>query len=147
MASSGYSALRKGRFSQPGYCYHVTIVTCKRQPIFLDVEHARAACRTFSSQAVLQHCLTLSFVVMPDHVHWLLELHDDLSKAVKLYKSKVSMAVGRPVWDEGFHDHAIRGEENIRNVARYIVANPLRAGLVDNIGLYPYWDAVWVTTE
>jgi len=29
-------------------------------------------------------------------------------------------------------------------VARYIVANPIRAGLVDNIGQYPYWDAVWL---
>jgi hypothetical protein len=29
-------------------------------------------------------------------------------------------------------------------VARYIVANPLRAGLVEHLGDYPLWDAVWL---
>ena len=29
-------------------------------------------------------------------------------------------------------------------LARYVVANPLRAGLVEKLGDYPLWDAVWV---
>ena len=29
--------------------------------------------------------------------------------------------------------------------ARYVVTNPVRAGLVDNIMEYPHWDAVWMT--
>ncbi|MFV3290267.1 transposase, partial [Pseudomonas sp. NY11955] len=29
-------------------------------------------------------------------------------------------------------------------VARYIVANPIRAGLVSRVGDYPHWDAVWL---
>jgi len=29
-------------------------------------------------------------------------------------------------------------------MARYIVANPLRAGLVERIGDYPLWDATWL---
>ncbi|PJA25166.1 MAG: IS200/IS605 family transposase, partial [Alphaproteobacteria bacterium CG_4_10_14_0_2_um_filter_63_37] len=28
--------------------------------------------------------------------------------------------------------------------ARYLVANPLRKGLVEEIGQYPHWDAIWV---
>ena len=28
--------------------------------------------------------------------------------------------------------------------ARYVVANPLRAGLVTSIGDYPFWDAAWL---
>ena len=48
------------------------------------------------------------------------------------------------VWQKGFHDHAIRKDEDIKAVARYIIANPLRAGLVENIGDYPFWDAVWL---
>ncbi|PJA25997.1 MAG: IS200/IS605 family transposase, partial [Alphaproteobacteria bacterium CG_4_10_14_0_2_um_filter_63_37] len=27
---------------------------------------------------------------------------------------------------------------------RYLVANPLRKGLVEEIGQYPHWDAIWV---
>jgi putative transposase len=30
------------------------------------------------------------------------------------------------------------------SIARYIVANPLRAGLVERLGDYPHWDAVWL---
>ena len=33
----------------------------------------------------------------------------------------------------GFHDRALRRDEDTLSTARYIVANPLRAGLVKNI--------------
>jgi hypothetical protein len=29
-------------------------------------------------------------------------------------------------------------------MARYVVANPLRAGLVQTLRNYPLWDAVWL---
>jgi len=41
-------------------------------------------------------------------------------------------------------DHALRTDENLLNVARYIIANPLRAGLVTRIGDYPLWDSIWL---
>jgi len=43
-----------------------------------------------------------------------------------------------------YHDRALRREYDVVRVARYIIANPLRAGLVDKVGDYPHWDAVWV---
>jgi hypothetical protein len=33
---------------------------------------------------------------------------------------------------------------DLQSVARYIVANPLRAGLVKHLGDYPLWDAIWL---
>jgi hypothetical protein len=48
------------------------------------------------------------------------------------------------LWDKGFHDRAIRKDENLKNAARYLIANPLRAGLVKDIGDYPYWNAAWL---
>ena len=29
-------------------------------------------------------------------------------------------------------------------VVRYVLLNPVRAGLVLRVGAYPYWNAVWV---
>ena len=49
-----------------------------------------------------------------------------------------------PVWQRGFHDYALGVDKDIVHVARYIVANPLRAGLVSRIGDYPLWDAKWL---
>jgi plasmid stabilization system protein ParE len=39
---------------------------------------------------------------------------------------------------------AQRAEEDLIKIARYIVANPLRARLVEHIGDYPLWDAAWL---
>ena len=47
-------------------------------------------------------------------------------------------------WQKAYYDHALRGDEDIQDVARYIVGNPLRANLVTGIGDYPHWDAVWL---
>ncbi len=48
------------------------------------------------------------------------------------------------IWQKGFHDHALRCDEDVRAVARYLVMNPVRAGIVSKIWDYPLWDAVWV---
>jgi len=49
-----------------------------------------------------------------------------------------------PLWQHGFHDRALRQEEDLRAVARYAIANPVRAGLVKRVADYPLWDAVWL---
>ncbi len=79
-------------------------------------------------------------------MHWLIQLgeHRSLSKVVQSIKSLSAREVGRPTWQKGFYDHALRKDEDIKSVARYIIANPLRAGLVQTIGDYPHWDTVWV---
>jgi REP element-mobilizing transposase RayT len=48
------------------------------------------------------------------------------------------------IWQPGFHDHALRHDDDVAEIARYIVANPLRAGLVARLGDDSHWDAVWV---
>jgi len=95
---------------------------------------------------------TLAFVIMPDHVHWMLQITGDadLSSIVQIVKSVSAHDLNRqlerrgPIWQKGFHDHALRQEEDIRHAARYIIANPVRAGLVESVRDYPHWDAVWV---
>lgn len=138
--------LRKGRVSLPNHAYLVTIVTASRQPVFTSFTSARVAVQCFHDKDVARHAQTLAFVVMPDHIHWLLQLEKDgsLSEAVRVYKAKVSLILQQQTWQRGFHDHALRDEDNVRDTARYIIANPLRAGLVESIGEYPHWDAIWL---
>ncbi|MCP6134586.1 hypothetical protein NL393_35965, partial [Klebsiella pneumoniae] len=49
-----------------------------------------------------------------------------------------------PIWQVGYHDRALRHDSDVRNIARYIITNPVRAGLVARVGDYPHWDAVWL---
>ncbi len=90
--------------------------------------------------------MSLCFVVMPDHFHWLLVLSNkhSLSQTVGMLKSQTARAIGQSIWQRGFHDHALRQEEDALQIARYIVANPLRAGLVKSVRDYPYWYAIWL---
>ncbi|WP_336884798.1 REP-associated tyrosine transposase [Frateuria defendens] len=93
----------------------------------------------------------LCWVLMPDHWHGLVELgeHDGLTLAMARFKSLVSRnvhaAIGmRHVWARGFHDRALRHDESVLTAARYIVTNPVRAGLVSRVGDYPYWNCAWL---
>jgi putative transposase len=115
----------------PNHAYLVTIVTAHREPCFTSFTQARIAVQCFHDKNVARHAQTLAFVVMPDHIHWLLQLEENgsLSGVVRLYKSKVSISLHRPVWQRGFHDHALRNDEDIHGIGCYIVANPLRSWL------------------
>lgn len=89
---------------------------------------------------------------MPDHLHFLgtLESGAELSPGISRIKSTIARAVNGvrgasgPLWASAYHDHALRREEDLLAVARYIVANPVRAGLVRSVREYPYWNAIWL---
>jgi putative transposase len=68
----------------------------------------------------------------------------ELSRCIGAIKSITSRQLGQAVWQSGFHDHAVRREEDLPALARYVVANPVRAGLVTRVGEYPHWDAIWL---
>ena len=145
-------ALRLGRYSETGRIYLVTAVTHQREPLFSAFELARIVVHALRKADALGRCRSLAFVVMPDHVHWLVELRDgDLSALVGQFKATAAGGInrrldtaGRQRWQKGFHDHALRKDEDLVALARYVVANPLRAGIVRRIGDYPHWDAIWL---
>ena len=148
-----YSDLRKGRYSEQWRAYFITTVLADReQRYFADFFCARcvvAEMRTLHDENVIS---SLAWVVMPDHIHWLFQLGDraDLSAAVKLFKARSARRVNKflkrqgALWQKSFYDHAVWQEEDIKGIAQYIVANPLRAGLVEHIGDYPLWDTAWL---
>jgi putative transposase len=138
--------LRLGRFSQSGQIYLVTAVTLNRAPVFADFIAARVLIGALRTAQTSCRAVTLAFVVMPDHLHWLLSLGAgaNLTAEVQAVKSVTAHRLGGKVWQRGFHDRAIRREEDLPAVARYVVANPVRAGLVGRVGAYSHWDAVWV---
>ncbi|MHC8356907.1 REP-associated tyrosine transposase [Pseudomonas sp. LB3P81] len=143
--------LRIGRRSEPGRVYLLTAVTHQRQLIFKDWRMGRLLVNEFRRAQETGTVTSLSWVVMPDHFHWLVELHNkDLPKLMQVTKSRCARLINNergfsaPVWQKGYFDRALRREDDLKAMARYIVANPLRAGLVEHIGEYPLWDAIWI---
>ncbi len=148
----GHAALRKGRVSQGHTAYLVTATTLHREQLFIHFAAACSAARCFEEPALLGRSHMLAWVLMPDHAHWLLELGaaDRLSDVILRLKSASSWHANRllnrqgPLWSKAFHDHAVREEDDLQAIARYVVANPLRAGLARRVGDYPFWNAIWL---
>jgi REP element-mobilizing transposase RayT len=94
---------------------------------------------------------SIAWVVIPDHLHWLVQLEQgSLAQLMQTVKSRSTLTINRALnrqgafWQSGYHDRALRDDEDVRPFGRYIVANPLRAGLVKKVGDYPLWDACWL---
>ncbi len=142
--------LRIGRCSVPGQIYLVTTVCWHRRPIFHEMVAARSV--VHSLQELQNSADTLAYVVMPDHFHWLMRLGNrlDLSATVQAVKSRTTSRIRNQagksvkVWQKGFHDRQLRKEDDLVDMARYVVANPVRAGLVRSVREYPFWDAIWL---
>ncbi|KAB0503315.1 MULTISPECIES: REP-associated tyrosine transposase [Pseudomonas] len=143
--------LRKTRFSEAGRIYLLTVVAHQREPVFADWRMGRLLVDQLRSADQISTVNSMAWVVMPDHLHWLLELkHGTLAELMCRIKSRSSRSInlvrrsqGR-LWQRGYYDRALRRDEDIKDAARYIVMNPLRAGLVKRVGDYPLWDAIWI---
>ena len=150
--------LRKGRCSENKQIYLITSVTYQRQKIFTNFSLGRLVVQAMQYQHQQQKVESQAFVIMPDHFHWLLALHNnntlsEVMRSVKGYSGRKIQAIRReqgevssnqPLWQDGYHDHAVRKEQDLQQMARYIVANPLRANIVKTVADYPLWDAIWL---
>ncbi len=79
-----------------------------------------------------------NYVIMPNHVHLIISITDNdgatrashptqsISTRIAAMKSLASKKIGHSIWQTSFHDHIIRGEQDYREIWRYIEENPLR---------------------
>ena len=151
------NALRSGRVSQINREYFITFNTSNKRPLFNNFTVASIFCQQIAINEHKHNCIWNTWVLMPDHFHGLLQLGNNLegnkttlSNVIAALKGSTAQLINKQlntkgkVWQPSFYDHALRNEENRANIARYIVANPLRKKIVDNIEDYPYWNSVFL---
>jgi REP element-mobilizing transposase RayT len=132
--------------------HHIAVATACDLPIFSDARAAHAACRRFQDPVLLGDARMLAWVLMPDQVHWLLQLGESRSLqktigSLKVFSAldvNVALGLHRQVWKRGYQGRMLRGDEDTRAIGRDIIESPVRTGLVACLGAYPYWDAEWV---
>ena len=127
------------------FCYSLTICTYQRRAVFVDGNLVDSV-----SQQILrtsnEHAFeVLAYCFMPDHLHLLAGgLTDDASllRFMKAWKQQTGYEYARQhharLWQVGYFDHILRSDESVLKHARYIVGNPVRAGLVRNVDDYPF---------
>jgi REP-associated tyrosine transposase len=135
--------------------YFLTICALNRRAVFADDVVARSTIDQFLQTATKEAFVVLAYCLMPDHFHLLVEGTEDrsdLRRFVKMGKqragSKFSREHSARLWQEGYFDRVLRREEDSYAVARYIVENPVRAGLVNSPAHYPYLGSeVWTVEQ
>jgi len=96
-----------------------------------------------------------AYCFMPDHVHLLVEGSSgtsDLRAFAKLARQRAgglyARATGSSLWQRGYYDRVLRRSDDISRFTKYIVENPVRAGLVENANDYPYvWSRLGASTQ
>jgi putative transposase len=86
------------------------------------------------------------FVVMPDHVHLLLTVDNEMTieKAMQLVKGRFSHRLSQElgykgeVWQRGFSEVQVLGDANLAKHREYIANNPVKAGLMDAPEKFPH---------
>jgi REP element-mobilizing transposase RayT len=120
---------------QQGYAFSITVATYQRYPWFrLYPELAGAAMQLFPKMFQARQTVLFSWCIMADHLHFLLK-DKDIVDFVHLFKGRLTplarrLEHGRVLWQRSFHDHVLREEESLENVARYIWQNPTRSGII-----------------
>jgi len=86
------------------------------------------------------------FVIMPDHLHLLLTVHDGMTieKAMQLIKGRFSHRLSHEfgytgaVWQRGFTDEQVTNRESFAKHSEYIAQNPVKAGLATSTEEFPF---------
>jgi putative transposase len=141
------------RLRRPGRLRHVSYVGMQRYSLtFCTFERAtrfKTADIVEPARSQLLQCAGIfrfgipAYCFMPDHVHILAlgeELDSDLEKFIGRMKTgfDFKQAHRTPLWQDGYFDRILRNDEETIIVARYIVDNPVRAGLVADFRDCPF---------
>lgn len=97
-----------------------------------------------------------AYAIMPNHVHLVFDTRstcDDSVKGTSKYPAsaimenlkwytalKANQLLNRrgAFWQNESYDHVIRNQEEFNRIVRYVINNPVKAGLTDSWDDYPY---------
>ena len=125
--------------------YSLTFCTHHRQHLFVREPVVTLVLSQISRAAVEQEFVVIAYCFMPDHVHLLVEGRSEASDCKRLIaRAKqysgyhYSKQFRGTLWQRYGFEHVLRDEELTPVVARYILNNPIRAGLAQDVANYRF---------
>jgi putative transposase len=123
----------------PSRIFFVTTKTSMSRRLLQSERNAGLLIDVLRSLVAEHRFKILDFVIMPDHIHLLVEVGGEMTieKAMQLVKGRFSHRLSHEfgykgeVWQRGFTEVQVLGRENLEQHRRYIAENPVKAGLVD----------------
>jgi REP element-mobilizing transposase RayT len=129
----GHEALRRGRWSESGAEYFLTICTSQHLGGLTTPNLFTTVLEQLETLGTEQIWQVRTATVMPDHVHLLVELgrSAELPSSIRLFKGRLAPALRSAGlrWERGYYDHCMRADEDRLPVFLYIFLNPNRENL------------------
>ena len=135
-------------YSQPN-AYFITICTKNKEMLFWEnvgasiarpedvrlSKYGKIVVEAIEKISTIYPVITVdNYVVMPNHIHLLLQIHSDssgramlaptISIVIQQMKGYATKKIGRSIWQKLFHDHVIRDEKGYLKIWNYIEGNP-----------------------
>lgn len=137
--------LERGLYEVPEQPISLTIA-CRNRHRYFESDALVEACRDSLQAVSEQHDVgVLAYCFMPDHLHLLVQprSRSNVISFVQRYKSWTSRLAWQQdihgkIWQPRFYDHILRESDDPMKQIRYIVENPVRAGLVGIWSDYPW---------
>jgi putative transposase len=127
------------------YRYLLTFVTFNRDKAFIDAAAVDLVLAQFRRAGTEKKFEIVVYCAMPDHVHLVVEGLSDASdlkafvKLAKQYSGFYYAHVNRTkLWQHGINDHIVRDDVDFLDRVRYVVNNPVAAGLAARPEDYPF---------
>ena len=135
-------------YSQPN-AYFITICTKNKEMLFWEnvgasiarpedvrlSKYGKIVVEAIEKLSTIYPVITVdNYVVMPNHIHLLMQIHSDssgramlaptISIVIQQMKGYATKKIGRSIWQKLFHDHVIRDEKGYLKIWNYIEGNP-----------------------
>lgn len=146
---------RLATFSYIGFHrYSLTFCTIARHRVLTSSAVVTPILSQILGVAEREGFALLAYCFMPDHLHLLVEgRRDDANLRRFVHAAKQQSAyeyartTGRGLWQPSYYDHVLRDEEATKRTIRYILENPIRAGLAASISDYPFLGSTEFTMQ
>ena len=130
----------------PSRIFFATTKTSMGRRLLQSERNAALLIDVLRSLVSEQKFMLHDFVIMPDHVHLLIEVDGDMTieKAMQLIKGRFSHRLSHEfgykgdVWQRGFTEVQVLNKQNFEAHRAYIAENPVKAGLVASTEEYPF---------
>jgi REP element-mobilizing transposase RayT len=133
------------RLEFPGALYHITARGNAQQPIFLDDDDRRQFLRLLGREILQQHWRCYVYCLMGNHYHLVIETPEpNLSRGLRRLHGTYTQWFNRRhqrvghVLQGRFKSLLVEKETYLQELCRYVVLNPVRAGMVQDVGAWPW---------
>ncbi|EEG77668.1 transposase [Dethiobacter alkaliphilus] len=123
--------------------YHIILRGVNREAVFIDDEDRRQFLKILKYIEKVSGCEILCYCLMDNHIHILLKVNDEpLATIIKricgsyvLYFNKRHGRIGH-LFQERFRSEPVESNRYFLTVFRYILRNPVKAGMVKLVSEY-----------